>query len=538
MLLWPHLTGTKLSSVAPRSWVLPSGHSPGNRHDQRAKPGEGLWCCVCLHTCSWDHFKSFLWLFNHIANGLQASSKPIGSTFIDSRGDIISPVGLASAFSGLFSSQAERGRLTRGGISSSFLLLESAHTHYYILPTRNRGIGSTPKIQGDVTMSGPVTPFTTKSRLWGTSEKPSSASSTGEFRIPKSSPASSPWADSEASRREHNDGQETSGQGTVRTNDTDFKPLDLHAWNCILSLRFQSRDLPDLVELSQKLQARLSEAFRNTHSGQISERAYLSLATIRHLSHRTSTNVLGVYSSQSRAPRSICPLQTSPAFISLNQGFESLDGIQSRKSPAGCEVGGPDSHQAASLGTPEGISMKMVEDIVLFPPFKSSRSRGFRYYKGRLLQTATEPKNVMGEIPPYISVPALRSNIFGIYGAKSLSDGNPDTAVKAMGGDVEDPTFAAVVNNVGLSSKSAKNSVGWTYLFEEALLNSTESKLWANMQFWEDMFLDTVTQERELLGNVVDVCALVLDALSPEDSGHISLTMANLVYSLLEMHDS
>uniref|UniRef100_A0A0X3NGE7 MAP kinase-activating death domain protein n=2 Tax=Schistocephalus solidus TaxID=70667 RepID=A0A0X3NGE7_SCHSO len=349
---------------------------------------------VCFS--SWDHFKSFLWLFNHIANGLQASSKPIGSTFIDSRGDIISPVGLASAFSGLFSSQAERGRLTRGGISSSFLLLESAHTHYYILPTRNRGIGSTPKIQGDVTMSGPVTPFTTKSRLWGTSEKPSSASSTGEFRIPKSSPASSPWADSEASRREHNDGQE-----------------------------------------------------RSSHT-------------------------------------------PSPSLLPKR--------IQSRKSPAGCEVGGPDSHQAASLGTPEGISMKMVEDIVLFPPFKSSRSRGFRYYKGRLLQTATEPKNVMGEIPPYISVPALRSNIFGIYGAKSLSDGNPDTAVKAMGGDVEDPTFAAVVNNVGLSSKSAKNSVGWTYLFEEALLNSTESKLWANMQFWEDMFLDTVTQERELLG--------------------------------------
>ncbi|VDL95807.1 unnamed protein product [Schistocephalus solidus] len=30
--------------------VLPSGHTPGNRHDQRAKPGEGLRCCVCLHT--------------------------------------------------------------------------------------------------------------------------------------------------------------------------------------------------------------------------------------------------------------------------------------------------------------------------------------------------------------------------------------------------------------------------------------------------------------------------------------------------------
>ncbi|VDM05785.1 unnamed protein product [Schistocephalus solidus] len=50
MLLWPPLAGTQLSPVAPRSWVLPSGRSPGNRHDRRAKPGDGLRCCVCVHT--------------------------------------------------------------------------------------------------------------------------------------------------------------------------------------------------------------------------------------------------------------------------------------------------------------------------------------------------------------------------------------------------------------------------------------------------------------------------------------------------------
>ncbi|VDM03663.1 unnamed protein product [Schistocephalus solidus] len=50
MLLWPPLTGTQLSPVAPQSWVLPSGHTPDNRNDRRAKPGEGLRCCVCLHT--------------------------------------------------------------------------------------------------------------------------------------------------------------------------------------------------------------------------------------------------------------------------------------------------------------------------------------------------------------------------------------------------------------------------------------------------------------------------------------------------------
>ncbi|VDL92861.1 unnamed protein product [Schistocephalus solidus] len=49
MLLWPPLTGTQLSPGAPRSWVRPSDHTPGNRHDRWAKPGEGLRCCVCLH---------------------------------------------------------------------------------------------------------------------------------------------------------------------------------------------------------------------------------------------------------------------------------------------------------------------------------------------------------------------------------------------------------------------------------------------------------------------------------------------------------
>ncbi|VDM02983.1 unnamed protein product [Schistocephalus solidus] len=50
MLLWLPLAGTQLSSVAPRSWDLPSGHTLGNRHDRRTKPGEGLRCCVCLPT--------------------------------------------------------------------------------------------------------------------------------------------------------------------------------------------------------------------------------------------------------------------------------------------------------------------------------------------------------------------------------------------------------------------------------------------------------------------------------------------------------
>ncbi|VDL93575.1 unnamed protein product [Schistocephalus solidus] len=38
MLMWPPLPGTQLSPAASRSWVLPSGHTPGSRHDRWAKP--------------------------------------------------------------------------------------------------------------------------------------------------------------------------------------------------------------------------------------------------------------------------------------------------------------------------------------------------------------------------------------------------------------------------------------------------------------------------------------------------------------------
>ncbi|VDM02069.1 unnamed protein product [Schistocephalus solidus] len=47
---------TQLSPVTNRSWALPSGHTPGNRHVRRTKPGESRWCCVCLH----DRYVCFL----------------------------------------------------------------------------------------------------------------------------------------------------------------------------------------------------------------------------------------------------------------------------------------------------------------------------------------------------------------------------------------------------------------------------------------------------------------------------------------------
>ncbi|VDM05504.1 unnamed protein product [Schistocephalus solidus] len=38
MFLSPPLTGKQISHVDRQSWVLPSGNSPGNLHERRAKP--------------------------------------------------------------------------------------------------------------------------------------------------------------------------------------------------------------------------------------------------------------------------------------------------------------------------------------------------------------------------------------------------------------------------------------------------------------------------------------------------------------------
>uniref|UniRef100_A0A0R3SMI3 Cellulase n=1 Tax=Hymenolepis diminuta TaxID=6216 RepID=A0A0R3SMI3_HYMDI len=85
---------------------------------------------------SWDQYKAYVWLFNQLGTGIRQSCRPLTSTFIDSRGDVVSAVGLAGAFRDLFTSQAERERVTRGGICSAFSLLEMAHTHHHLLPRR------------------------------------------------------------------------------------------------------------------------------------------------------------------------------------------------------------------------------------------------------------------------------------------------------------------------------------------------------------------------------------------------------------------
>lgn len=54
-----------------------------------------------------------------------------------------------------------------------------------------------------------------------------------------------------------------------------------------------------------------------------------------------------------------------------------------------------------------------------------------------------------------------------------------------------------IYSQVPIADDAYRNSK--TYIFE-AIVNRERSRLWDNMQFWEDAFLDAVAQEREIVG--------------------------------------
>nr|CDS22602.1 MAP kinase activating death domain DENN [Echinococcus granulosus] len=324
---------------------------------------------------SWDQYKAYVWLFNQIGMGIRQSCRPLTTTFIDSRGDVVSAVGLAQAFRDLFTSQAERERVAHGGVCSAFCLLEMAHTHHHLLPKR-RSAASQP----------PVVPHKV-------SQTPLAAS------VPTS--------------------------------------------------RRQSIEVP----ISPRLKS----------DSEVQEKGSTS-------DSRKPFNVINPQNPTPSQPLSVVKQ-------SQNDKYEGTD-----------------------LTNSSGISMDMVKDVVLLSPFKSAVSLGYRYRHGRLFQMALQVSSSVKTLPPCISVPALRisladhksDNTTRTTSTASVSDGKDEKSEKEKGKEKEEI--------VDLKPEQLGSKIGHTYLFEEALINSTDSKLWTNMQFWEDLFLDTVAQERDLLG--------------------------------------
>ncbi|VDL62971.1 unnamed protein product, partial [Hymenolepis diminuta] len=268
------------------------------------------------------------------------------------------------------------------------------------------------------------------------------------------------------------------------------------------------RDMPDLVELSQKLQIRLAEAFKNSivnHTYQIlnpsneakgqqqshPHGAYLTREAALRLSQRLLATI-----TDSEAPFNVINIQKPTASQILS--------VIEHKPPA--------EEENTNLTTSKGISMDMVEDVVLLPPFKSSVSLGYRYRHGRLFQMASHVSPTVETAPPCISVPALRINLAEQRSTNTARRPSTSSASERQLEGLDETMKAKKLEEVeikDLKPDQLRSKVGQTYLFEEAMVNSMESKLWTNMQFWEDLFLDTVAQERDLMGMDFDPTGLL-----------------------------
>ncbi|VDM35500.1 unnamed protein product [Hydatigera taeniaeformis] len=511
------------------------GHPPPN--------GQSHIPDVCLD--SWEQYKAYVWLFTQIGVGIRQSCRPLITTFIDSRGDVVSATGLAQALRDLFTSQAERDRVSHGGVCSSFCLLEMAHTHYHLLPKR----------RSVVTQSS-----TTPRRVTSASNATSLPTSPKQLVEPLTSPKFK--SDSYVGDK---------GFFTFFTdspsNPTTFEPLHQHEQDAANQSSFHYlRDMPDLIELSQKLQTRLAEAFRSSgantspdNNGERKEtcgsrvKAYLSKEAALRLSHRLLASqtvpTLGQKSTRSRSHRTHLFFLLHSSHI-LHDGDDDDDDISEmtstswngqhrsqrvntiseakkkerdekrklfnvinteRSTPSQPlspikqrRTFGRDSEEEEAkevefeLTASSAISMNVVEDVVTLPSFKSSVSLGYRYRHGRLFQTTTQVSPSVKTPPPCISVPALR---FGLADQKSNSTATSSSIPESN--KAADNTKATTkkgeeVTQVKLQEDEEvmQSKVQRTYLFEEAMINATDSKLWTNMQFWEDLFLDTVVQER------------------------------------------
>ncbi|VDQ04781.1 unnamed protein product [Trichobilharzia regenti] len=64
---------------------------------------------------------------------------------------------------------------------------------------------------------------------------------------------------------------------------------------------------------------------------------------------------------------------------------------------------------------------------------------------------------------------------------------------------VSTPSINSTISTT--TSAFQRKKVPWTYIFEDVFdAEWQKSKLWGNLQFWEDSFLDAVAQERDILG--------------------------------------
>lgn len=164
------------------------------------------------------------------------------------------------------------------------------------------------------------------------------------------------------------------------------------------------------------------------------------------------------------------------------QGAQSVSGPESQQSASGSptaqssEMLTDDSSELQSSGDSFSLHSKAVKIFVddsIFSEPKSARSRGYCYRQSKLF------------LSPYFChtvEPQANAARQPSAGVSSIIQTTHESATS-------------------ISQRGTGPKVGRTYLFEDLLTDyNTQAKLWDNLQFWEDAFLDAVAQERDIRG--------------------------------------
>ncbi|KAK4471000.1 hypothetical protein MN116_006501, partial [Schistosoma mekongi] len=450
----------------------------------------------------WDQYKAILWTLKQMITGLEYSFRPdivfpttnqYDRTFRDKSPSINTPSMLTSNGWLTYST----GMLKSGGLASAFMLLEVAHTHFYRLPNRT-GHTNNNSYEKFIWNSMPTTPTTElRSReLIGDSLS--------------------------AVRYQHNH-LDVSDSESYSKNSSKYElsnhGRDQEFTNVIVTMSEPSSD-------------------REDNEQQIQPKSMLRSGSVhivkRHVQSLNNTNfTIDVSHANTISGSSSC--------IAANQ---------QKKSGKSDKLFTPNAKLCGSVNESKLTRDNYNDDDEIPPEYipelpcrKSQRSFGYRYYQSHLILTDPSiPLSSLNEsdvtsmvvnssvmntcTPPAIYCPELKFHFNDIQ--REIEDESIDhqqqhqteqqrrqsklysflqhdkyklSLVIPTPAPPCSSSLSPKSSSSPFSSTSNTKKVSWTYLFEDIFDTEWQkSKIWGNLQFWEDSFLDTVAQERDILG--------------------------------------
>ncbi|CAH8587556.1 unnamed protein product [Schistosoma curassoni] len=437
----------------------------------------------------WDQYKAILWTLKQMINGLEYSFRPDIVFSTTNQYDRItrdkSPSSnIPNPLSNTSWLSYSTGILKSGGLASAFMLMEVAHTHFYRLPNRTGHIDNNHD-EKFFWNSMPTTPTT-------------------ELRSPI--PARRLVGNDISSVRYQNNQLDLSDCESYSRKGSKLELFRGHGrhqfTNVIVTMSEPSSDREDNEQIQSK------PIFKSDSTDIIKH-------NIQPLNNANNTINVGHTGS--------C------ITVNRNNECEKFDKLFASDAKL---------HESISKLKPHRDNENGVNDDDIPPDYvpelpnrKSQRSFGYRYYQSHLILTdpsiTSSSSDDTGDqttctiftsspntcTPPAVYRPDLKFHFNDTESENEDIDNKHQQQIEIEQRRKQSECHMCKLtlliptppppnsSSVMTVSPSKMKKVPWTYLFEDIF--DTEwhkSKILGNLQFWEDSFLDTVAQERDILG--------------------------------------